>query len=70
MMSRGRKKHSEPLPMRTWVEIDHSSLRHNLKAVRKLAGRAGIMAVVANKAIIKRDLNMLRPQFLKPVLPG
>ena len=45
-MSRGRTKHSEPLPKRTWVEIDHSSLRHNLKAVRKLAGRAGIMAVV------------------------
>ena len=35
-----------PLPKRTWVEIDHSALRHNLKAVRKLAGSAGIMAVV------------------------
>ena len=33
-------------PDRTWVEIDMAALRHNLKAVRKLAGRAGIMAVV------------------------
>jgi len=32
--------------MRTWVEVDHEALRHNLKAVRKLAGKAGIMAVV------------------------
>jgi alanine racemase len=28
------------------VEIDHAALRHNLKAVQKLAGKAGIMAVV------------------------
>ena len=33
-------------PDRTWVEIDRAALRHNLKAVRKLAGKAGIMAVV------------------------
>ena len=32
--------------MRTWVEVDHSALRHNLKAVQKMAGKAGIMAVV------------------------
>ena len=32
--------------MRTWVEVDHTALRHNLKAVRKMAGKAGIMAVV------------------------
>jgi len=32
--------------MRTWVEVDHGALRHNLKAVRKMAGKAGIMAVV------------------------
>ena len=32
--------------MRTWVEVDHAALRHNLKAVRKMAGKAGIMAVV------------------------
>jgi len=36
--------------MRTWVEIDRSALRHNLKAVRKLAGKAGIMAVVKANA--------------------
>lgn len=34
------------LPERTWVEIDRSALRHNLKAVAKMAGKAGIMAVV------------------------
>jgi alanine racemase len=34
------------LPMRTWVEVDHAALRQNLKAVRKMAGNAGIMAVV------------------------
>jgi alanine racemase len=28
------------------VEIDHAAIRHNLKAVQKLAGKAGIMAVV------------------------
>jgi len=32
--------------MRTWVEVDHVALSHNLKAVRKMAGKAGIMAVV------------------------
>lgn len=32
--------------MRTWVEVDHAALRHNLKAVRKMAGKAGVMAVV------------------------
>ena len=32
--------------MRTWVEVDHAALRHNLKAVLKMAGKAGIMAVV------------------------
>lgn len=34
------------LPDRTWVEIDRGALRHNLKVVAKLAGNAGIMAVV------------------------
>jgi len=34
------------LPLRTWVEVDHAALRHNLQAVRKMAGKAGIMAVV------------------------
>ncbi|MEI6321962.1 MAG: alanine racemase [bacterium] len=33
-------------PRRCWVEIDHAALRHNLKTVRKLAGRADLMAVV------------------------
>jgi alanine racemase len=33
-------------PDRTWVEIDRTALRHNLKAVSKMAGKAGIMAVV------------------------
>ena len=32
--------------MRTWVEVDLVALSHNLKAVRKMAGKAGIMAVV------------------------
>ena len=32
--------------MRTWVKVDHAALRHNLKAVRKMAGKAGIMAIV------------------------
>jgi alanine racemase len=32
--------------MRTWVEVDHAALRHNLEAVQKMAGKAGIMAVV------------------------
>lgn len=35
-----------PLPDRTWVEIDRAALRHNLKAVAKMAGQTGIMAVV------------------------
>jgi alanine racemase len=34
------------LPLRSWVEIDHSALRHNLKIVRKLAGKAKIMSIV------------------------
>lgn len=34
------------LPDRSWVEIDRAALRHNLKAVRKFSGNAGIMAVV------------------------
>lgn len=38
------------LPDRTWVEIDRGALRHNLKAIRKLAGKAGIMAVVKANA--------------------
>lgn len=38
------------IPDRTWVEIDRGALRHNLKAVRKLAGKAGIMAVVKANA--------------------
>jgi alanine racemase len=37
---------SQNLPRRTWVEIDRAALRYNLKAVRKLAGSAGIIAVV------------------------
>jgi alanine racemase len=41
---------SPTFPERTWVEIDRSALRHNLKAVRKLAGKAGIMAVVKANA--------------------
>jgi alanine racemase len=51
-MSRGRITHSKPslttspLPIRTWVEVDHAALSHNLKAARKMAGKAGIMAVV------------------------
>jgi len=38
------------VPDRTWVEIDRAALRHNLKAIRKLAGKAGIMAVVKANA--------------------
>jgi alanine racemase len=45
-MVRVRKQLQESLPKRTWVEIDLPAIRHNLKAVRKLAGTAGIMAVV------------------------
>lgn len=41
---------SQTIPDRTWVEIDLGALRHNLKAVRKLAGKAGIMAVVKANA--------------------
>jgi len=43
-------KKSPVLPDRTWVEIDRDALRHNLKAVKKLAGKAGIMAVVKANA--------------------
>jgi alanine racemase len=45
-MSRRSKLTPSDLPKRSWVEIDHAALRHNLKVVRKLAGKAGIMAVV------------------------
>lgn len=45
-MASSRKSPSLNLPRRTWVEIDHAAIRHNLKAVQKLAGKAGIMAVV------------------------
>ena len=45
-MSASRKPVSDNTPRRTWVEIDHAALRHNLKAVQKLAGKADIMAVV------------------------
>ena len=45
-MSRRRSPLPPTLPKRSWVEIDHDSLRHNLKVVRKLAGSAEIMAVV------------------------
>lgn len=38
------------IPDRTWVEIDRGALRHNLKAIRQLAGKAGIMAVVKANA--------------------
>jgi alanine racemase len=38
------------IPDRTWVEINRGDLRHNLKAVRKMAGKAGIMAVVKANA--------------------
>lgn len=37
-------------PDRTWVEIDRGALRQNLKAIQKLAGKAGIMAVVKANA--------------------
>jgi alanine racemase len=47
---RGMPKKSPVLPDRTWVEIDRGALRRNLKAVRKLAGKAGIMAVVKANA--------------------
>jgi len=49
LMARGKiLKNSDPfaLPKRTWVEIDRSALRHNLRIVQKLAGGAGVMAVV------------------------
>ena len=39
-------RQSAALPDRSWVEIDRAALRHNLKAVEKIAGNAGIMAVV------------------------
>lgn len=38
------------LPDRTWVEIDRAALKHNLKVVGKMAGKAGIMAVVKANA--------------------
>ena len=43
------RKSSLPSPnqhRRSWVEIDHAALKYNLKVVRKLAGRADLMAVV------------------------
>jgi alanine racemase len=45
-MVRVRKQLQESLPKRAWVEIDLGAVRHNLKVVGKLAGKAGIMAVV------------------------
>ena len=45
-MSPSRKSLSITTPKRTWVEIDHAALRHNLKTIQKMAGGAGIMAVV------------------------
>jgi alanine racemase len=45
-MVRVRKQLQETLPKRAWVEIDLGAIRHNLKVVGKLAGKAGIMAVV------------------------
>ena len=38
------------VPDRTWVEIDRAALRHNLRVVRKMAGKAGVMAVVKANA--------------------
>jgi alanine racemase len=52
-VSRGSLKpspSSPKIPDRTWVEIDRRALRHNLKAVRKMAGDGGIMAVVKANA--------------------
>ena len=46
----GMPRRLSTAPDRTWVEIDRSVLRHNLKAIRKLAGKAGIMAVVKANA--------------------
>lgn len=37
-------------PDRTWVEIDRGALRHNLRTVRKMAGKASVMAVVKANA--------------------
>ena len=45
-MLRRRTLIPNSIPKRTWVEIDLRAIRHNLKAVRKLAGNAGVMAVV------------------------
>lgn len=45
-MSRKRVVPSPTLPRRSWVEINHTALSHNLKVVQKLAGSAGIIAVV------------------------
>jgi hypothetical protein len=45
-MSRKSAVPTPQLPRRSWVEIDHGALSHNLKVVQKLAGRAGIIAVV------------------------
>ena len=41
-----RKHLQKSLPKRTWVEIDLGAIRRNLKAVRRMAGKVGIMAVV------------------------
>lgn len=35
---------------RSWVTIDHSALRHNLRVIKRLAGDAGIIAVVKANA--------------------
>lgn len=45
-MSRKSSLPSLSLPRRCWVEIDHAAIKHNLNVIRKLAGRAYIMAVV------------------------
>ncbi len=45
-MSRKSLLPSPQLPRRSWVEIDHGALLHNLNIVQKLAGRTGIIAVV------------------------
>ena len=45
-----RKARRTAAPDRTWVEVDRAALRHNLKAVRKFAGKAGVMAVVKANA--------------------
>jgi alanine racemase len=33
-------------PHRAWIEVDHAALRHNLAAVRQMAGDKQVIAVV------------------------